>query len=335
MIGLAACSEPDPVPGQAPWQTRAALPDGRIRLEASATGLGSRLVVIGGFSTAAPALEITREMLVYDPFTDTWSVSPIEAPAAFTHAALASVGGTLYMLGGLEGTVFAPSGKTYRLRPQAMAWEDEEIADIPAGYERGAAAVVVSAGHIFLLGGDTSLGFTDTILDYAIATNTWSEYPTKLPTPRSHAAAMRDETGMFVIAGGNGPQGPLGDTYALRLNETMWELRATMNTPRGGCAYGFVYGSLVCAGGEIGTVVSRAVEAYDPTEATNEWEIMPDLPYDRAGAPGAIVTSRLYVVGGSQTKAFEPTNTLYEFDLLDTLRLPVIRDHRDTDAVWR
>lgn len=319
LLGLAACSDPEPKPPEDAWQVRSELPEGRIRLEASAAARGTELVVLGGFATASPSLEITREVLIYDPFSNTWEVSPLEAPAAFTHAALASVGGTLYLLGGLEGTVFAPSGKTWRLRPGAAAWEDEAIADIPDGLQRGSAAVVVSSGHIYMLGGDAAFGFTDSILDYEIASNTWTELPFKLPTPRSHAAAMRDEDGMFVLAGGNGPQGPLGDTWVRRLGAAEWEPRAPMNTARGGCAYGVVYGSLVCAGGEIGTVVTRAVETYDPTDPMNDWDVKPDLPFERGGAPGAVVTSRLYVVGGSQSTAFEPTSTLFEFDLLDTI----------------
>lgn len=319
LLFLAACSDPEPEPLEEPWQLRSELPDGRIRLEASAAARGTSLVILGGFATPAPSLEISREMLIYDALQDTWNVSPIEAPAAFTHAALASIGGTLYLLGGLEGTTFVPNGKTWRLRPQAEAWEDDAIADIPEGYERGAAAVVVSAGHIFLLGGQNAFGFIDTILDYEIASNTWTELGVKLPTPRSHAAAMRDEDGMFVLAGGNGPQGPLGDTYALRLGATVWETRSPMNTARGGCAYGVLFGSLICAGGEIGSEVTRTVETYDPTQVSNAWEVKAELPRERAGAPGAVVTSRLYVVGGSQSSAFEPTNTLYEFDFLDTL----------------
>jgi N-acetylneuraminic acid mutarotase len=319
-IGLVACADNEPPAPEPPWTQRADAPS--PRLEASAAGLGTKLVVLGGFE--APTLAISREVLQYDPFDDLWTVMPLAAPAAVTHAALASVGGSLYLLGGLEGSAFVPSGKAYRLPALGTAWEP--LADLPAGEERGAAAVVVSSGHIFLMGGETSAGFTSSVLDYHVASNTWTVLdvenrpplaPLPLPTPRSHAAAMREDDGTFILAGGNGPQGPLGDTYALPLGAPMWELRAPMPTARGGCAYGVLYGKLVCAGGEIGPTVTRAVEVYDPT--LDEWTSVAEMPVERAGAPGAIVASRLYVVGGSQTTAFEPTTTLYEFDLLDTL----------------
>ncbi len=311
LLGIWGCDAPEMDPPGPPWTERMALTD--RRLEASATGVGSRLVVIGGFVNEA--LEISRDVLQYDPFNDVWSVHALPAPEAFTHAGLASVGGSIYLLGGLEGAAFTPSGKSHRLRPNATAWEP--LADMPAGQERGAAAVVVSNGHIFLVGGEIAGGFSDTILDYEVASNTWSVYPTKLTTARSHAAAMREDVdGTFTIAGGNGIQGPLGDTFALRLDGTA-ELRAPMTVARAGCAYGVVYGQLVCAGGEIGTEVSRVVEVYDPND--DEWTMVVELPIERAGAAGAVVTSRLYVVGGSQTNAFTPTSTLFEFDLLDTL----------------
>ncbi|HLL22974.1 MAG TPA: kelch repeat-containing protein [Kofleriaceae bacterium] len=154
------------------------------------------------------------------------------------------------------------------------------------------------------------------MLDYSVATNTWAELPA-LPTPRSDAAASRREDGTFFVAGGLAEQGVLGDVYALRLGSQTWELRAPMPTPRAGCAYGELFGELVCAGGDQGGAASRAVESYDPT--LNEWTVLPELPVERAGAPGAIATSRLFVIGGSPSMAFEPTSTLFELDVLATI----------------
>lgn len=322
-LALAACNDGDQAEPGPPWIERAGLnPTGRgwlpvlgaeRRLEASATASGSRLVVVGGFEEST--LAISREVLLYDPFRDTWSYGR-EAPEAFTHAGLASSGGTIYLLGGLEGAAFTPSGKSWRLGPGADAvWEP--LADMPAEEARGAAAVVVSAGHIFLVGGETAAGYSSNILDYAIATDKWSVYPIPLPSARSHAAAMREDDGTFIVAGGISTQGVLGDTWALPLPPREIEPRAVMNTPRSGCAHGVLYGQLVCAGGAINGGVSNVVEVYDPT--LDVWTVSTEMPMPRAGAPGAVVTSRLYVVGGSPTTTLEPTGTLLEFDYLDTL----------------
>jgi N-acetylneuraminic acid mutarotase len=322
------CKDSEPPEPEAPWQARADLPD--PRLESSATALGTKLLVLGGFRTGdaeVPPLEITAELLQFDPLaepTKAWTTyvrdgKPIEGAPAWTHAALVTVGGSLYLLGGLEGTTFIPSAKTYRLEPGATRWDDDIVADIPAGLERGAPAIVVSAGHIFLLGGSVAgNGFTASVLDYNVALNTWTERPElALPTARSHAAAMRDEDGTFVLAGGLGDSGALGDAWAFDPFTQMWQLRERMAEAHNGCAYGVVYGQLVCAGGATNEGASKTVEVYDPTVRT--WTVVTEMPVARAGAAGAVVTSRLYVAGGSESTALAPTTSLLEFDFLDTI----------------
>ncbi|HLL22975.1 MAG TPA: kelch repeat-containing protein [Kofleriaceae bacterium] len=149
LLALVGCSDTEPDPPGPPWTQGPDLPDGERRLEASAVGQGGRVLVIGGFVTSdreVPPLEITRAIWQFDPRTDVWSRFPVEAPVAWTHANVASVGGSLYLLGGLEGAAFTPSGRAFRLRPGAMTWE--ELAPMPVGRERGASAVVVTTGHI-------------------------------------------------------------------------------------------------------------------------------------------------------------------------------------------
>jgi N-acetylneuraminic acid mutarotase len=311
---LAACTDPAaPVRGE-PWTTGPVMP-GR-RLEAAVAAHGTRLVVAGGFSTGAQeGLAITREVIVLDTFSGEWEPLP-ELPVAWTHGALAAVGATLYLLGGLEGPDFTPHGASFALEQGADTWRS--LPAMPAGQERGAAAVVGSPPHIFLLGGATAGGALGSVLDFNVSTEEWSRLP-DLPVARSHAAAMRLEDGALIVAGGlaDGTGIPLGDVYALPLGATAWQLREPMPSRRGGCAYGRVLGSLVCAGGEAGASALRTALAYDAS--TNRWTSLPDLPLERAGAPGAVIGQRLYIPGGSGTFAFEPTDSVLVFSLLDAL----------------
>ncbi|MBA3822241.1 MAG: hypothetical protein H0X17_25370 [Deltaproteobacteria bacterium] len=304
------------------WQEGPSLPEERRRLEAGVAALGARLVVIGGFATSdreVPRLEITREVLVLETLTGDWLALP-DAPVAWTHPAVAGIGGSIYLLGGLATEAFTARGEVFVLEPGASLWR--ERAPMPEGLARGAAGVVVTRGHVFLLGGATSDGVTASCLDYQPTSDSWTVLP-DLPVARSHAAATRTDDGTLIVAGGIGAQGePLGDVYALPPppllpGDWQWELREPMPTARGGCAYGDVYGQLVCAGGEAGDAVLRVTESYDPTLDT--WTALPELPVDRAGAPGAVIGQRLFVVGGSQTRAFEPTSNVLVFSLLDTI----------------
>ena len=103
------------------------------RLEPGVTALGQRVVVVGGFDTDLMAgLDITKRVDVYDPATDSWS-QLADAPVPFTHIQLASVGTTLYLLGGLAGQTYVARGDTFALDTTDPAAQWRTLAPMPAG----------------------------------------------------------------------------------------------------------------------------------------------------------------------------------------------------------
>lgn len=284
------------------------------RLETAAGALGTRLVLAGGFSASmTEGLPIATKVLTFDTLLGAWGELP-ELPVAWTHANVAAIGGVVFALGGLDGRSFVADGRVFVLEAQATEWT--ELASMSAGDARGASAVVVSPGHIFLIGGASTTDVFTTILDFDLQTRTFSRFPIDLPIARSHAAAMRQYDGSFVVAGGLGgligPQ-PLSDVWVLPQDATGWAKRSTMPTARGGCASGELYGNLICAGGESAVDALDVVEMYDAT--TDEWVSVDPMPGKRAGARGTVVANRLYVPGGSETFELTPTDTLFEFVL--------------------
>lgn len=317
---LAACDGVDAPPdgGMSPWSQTTPLPT--PRLEPGVAALGQRIAVLGGFDRSErEGLRITSDVVVFDPVRQAWE-QVTNAPVEWTHANLAGVSTTLYLLGGLEGIDFRARGESFALDvPQPGAgWR--ALAPMPAGLERGAAAVVISPPNIFLLGGASSTEAVATNLVYDLTENTWTRLP-DLPAPRSHAAAMRMIDGTLIIAGGlAGLDGAdaYDDVWALPPGASQWEQRtARMAVARGGCAYGVVASQLVCAGGEAGREALTLVESYDPIQ--DEWTRHPDLPEPRAGTPGAAVGTRLYVPGGASRLVFDPTSTVFVFSYLETL----------------
>ena len=316
---LASCSEPPPPDAAgSPWSLGPALP--APRLEAGVAALGQRLVVVGGFDqNIAQGLRITTEVITLDPLTEQWSALP-DAPVAWTHANVAGASATLYLLGGLETNSFLARGESFALDLDLPDPQWRSLAAMPAGLERGSAAVISAPPYIYLLGGSSTSDPLASCLKYDFSTERWTMLP-DLPMPRSHAAGIRLEDGTLIVAGGLSSldsSRPLGDVWALPPNGTAWEPRAPLRRARGGCAYGVVFGHLICAGGEAGTGAVETVETYDPN--TDVWTTQADMPERRAGAPGAVIGGRLLVPGGASALQFEPTTSLYVFTFLDTLQ---------------
>lgn len=316
---LAACVDSPPgYEGGLAWDDGPTLPS--PRLEAGVAALGQRLVVVGGFDrSVAQGLRITPEVLSLDPLTEQWT-SLVDAPVAWTHANVVGASATLYLLGGLETTSFLARGESFALDTDLPDPQWRAITSMPAGMERGAAAVISSPPYIYLLGGASTSAALASCLRYDFSTQVWSQIP-DLPGPRSHGAAMREDDGTLIIAGGLSSldsSRPLGDVLALPPNGSAWVPRAPMRRARGGCAYGELFGHLICAGGEAGTGAVETVETYDPHVDT--WTTQDDMPEPRAGTRGGVVGGRLYVPGGASDLQFEPTTSLYVFTFLDTLQ---------------
>lgn len=311
LFGCGDDTAPLDAPASAAWSQGPTMP--RRRLEPGVAVLGTNLVVIGGFdTTVVEGLHITDAIDVLDTTTDTWSAPLPPAPVAWSHIDLASVSGQLFLLGGLEGTSFVARGDAFVLDADATAWRP--IAPLPAGMERGAAGVVATPSHVYLLGGASTTAALASCLDYDIANNSWSELP-PLPMPRSHPAAMGLADGTLIVAAGLATidaSMPLADVWALPPGASAWQPRAgVLGKARGGCPYAVLGGELVCAAGEAGTSAQRAVDAYDPAAET--WRSLETMPVNRAGTQGAVIGDRFYVPGGAAALVFTPLDTLWIF----------------------
>lgn len=324
---LGACAPPPDTEVRDPWTEGPEMPGGRRRLEPGVAAYGMRVAVVGGYATSMDeGLAITHEVLAYDTLAGAWGRLP-DLPVAWTHANVAGAGGSLYVLGGLEGEAAdVARGDAFVLDPDpahpdltqvdpAESHRWTRLRAMPVA--RGAAGVVASPAGIFVLGGATSDGATGSCLVFEVASRTWEVLP-DLPIARSHPAAMRMADGTLIVAGGVGSLGlPLSDVWALRPGAAAWEPRELMNVPRGGCAYGVALGQLVCAGGEARVDASPAVETYSPL--LGEWTQYDDMPIVRAGTQGAVVGQKLYIPGGAPAIVYEPTGTLLVFSLIDTV----------------
>ncbi|HEY4181189.1 MAG TPA: kelch repeat-containing protein [Kofleriaceae bacterium] len=291
------------------------------RLEPGVTALGQRVVVLDGFDTNVQhGQHITDDVVAYDPETMTWSQLPA-TPVMWTHANLAASGATLYLLGGADGVDFEPNGAAWALDTAQANPQWRALSPQPVGLERDAAGIIVKQPGIILVGGANLTTAVDTVLRYDIASDTWTQLPS-LPAPRSHPAVMETSDGTLICAGGLSSldtRDAVDTVFVLPVDATAWETKSPMPLAHGGCAYGNLFDSLVCAGGEAGQAALKEVYRYD--WRTDTWSQLPDMPETRAGTQGAVIGGRLFVPGGARTLNFQPEPSLFVLSYLDAISL--------------
>jgi len=267
------------------------------RQEHSVTAVGSKVYVLGGIYTADGVTTTTNRVEVYDTRRDTWSeVAPL--PVAMNHPNVATVGGRIYVLGGLSGGAsWQALGDSFVYEPRTNHWT--ALPPMPRSLERGSAAIGVRGTKIYLAGGMRTLtpgpgglqDTVDTVSSYDVITRRWATLPT-LPEARDHVGGAIVGDVFYVLGGRDRGQVNVRDNvYALDLRRGKWVERAPMPTPRGGIATAVVGTKIYALGGEGNPApgsnsVFDDTEAYDtraPGRSTSTTPSAPDTHRNREG----------------------------------------------------
>jgi N-acetylneuraminic acid mutarotase len=194
------------------WKALAPMPTKRGAAVASAAG--GKIYVIGGATSRPGAKDIaitptTPQTVLgtveeYDPETNTWRErSPMPTPR--NHAAIGTVNGKIYVIGGRVGEAFiAPSTDVSVVEeydPAKDSWS-AALARMPT--ERSALAAGVYNGKIYIAGGEYQdpimMATFRVVQAYDPATNSWSTLPS-LPVSRHGLAGGMIGNRFFVVGG--------------------------------------------------------------------------------------------------------------------------------------
>lgn len=291
------------------WTTLAPLPD--AVQETAVVELGGSIYVLGGIDASGTTLS---RVSVYSIDSDSWSTAaPLPLPVHHVNAAV--VDGKIYVLGSLLAN-FSAHGAVWEYEPGADVWSPLE--NMPAGSERGASAVGVIAGSIYLAGGLRALGSVSDFSSYTPSTQTWNTSLGVIPQPLNHLAGQ-SVAGKFYLIGGRevGIEGIVASVQAYDPELMSWSPRSAMPTARGGMASGVVNDKIVVVGGEGNTDavngVFPQVEVYDP--ALDQWSQLPDMPSPRHGMGAVGYAGALYLPGGASVQGFGATDVHEAFRL--------------------
>ncbi|MCG8422311.1 MAG: kelch repeat-containing protein [Proteobacteria bacterium] len=292
------------------WEVLPGVRGGAIQ-EIGVTELAGKIYVVGGFNGT---LGVVTAVRVYDVETDRWSDAAV-LPQAMHHANVASVDGKVYLLGALLGTAFSQTGQSWSYDPMADEWT--ELARMSPSDARGAAAVGVIDGKIYLAGGFRNGAAVNNVSVYNPVTDQWDDQLPDLPQPSDHLVGGVVDGVFYVIGGRDGTIGSItGQVVAFDpATPDGWTTRAAMPTPRGGMAAGVVGGKILVVGGEGNRAASSGVfpqvESYDA--AADTWAQLPPMRTPRHGMGAAGYDGKLYIPGGATKEGFGAVATFESY----------------------
>jgi N-acetylneuraminic acid mutarotase len=273
---------------------------GGTRQEHSTGAAGNKILIIGGMVNG----DSIDKVEIYDTQKDSWSNGP-PLPVAMHHPNIASIDDNIYVLGGLTGKTWAPTGKSFRYDAAANIWvELAEMTNNPSG----SSVLGVSGKTVYVAGGLQANGANRTsgraLASYDIASNTWTSHQVRLPEGRDHAGGGLVDGVLYVIGGRLGtPTATRGTTLALNFtaDSPKWVEKAPITTKRGGFPSVVVGKKIFTFGGEGNSApgskgVFPEVEVYDTT--TDKWTSLPTLKTPRHGFQGAVIEKTIYLPGG-------------------------------------
>lgn len=291
---------------------------GGHRQEHSVAAVARKVYVIGGIHRdAAGGITTTNRVEVYDTQRVRWATAA-PMPVAINHPNAAAVGGRIYVLGGLSGGAsWQAIRDSFVYDPRTDRWSP--LPPMPAGTERGSAAVGVHGTKIYLAGGMRTLmpapgglqDTVDTVASYDVVTGHWAALPS-LPQARDHVGGAVVRGTFYVLGGRDRGQVNVRDTtYALDLRTRRWTERAPMPTARGGIAAAAVGGTIYTFGGEGNPAegshgVFADTEAYDTVR--DRWQQLAPMPVPRHGTAAAAVGRTIFIPGGGTAGGGAPVD---------------------------
>lgn len=295
-----ACSEekstnPDTEPPvSSSWIKRASLPT--PRQEVPHALLNGKIYVPGGLDLFGLGSVIVE---VFEPTTNSWSSGPsLFIPVH--HTGLTNHNGVLYLMGGYGGSGFNPTDEIYILHPDSSNWIFVGVMPI----KRGAHVIESYGNKIYIVGGVTPQGTSNSTMSYNSITMEW-ETLSPMPTPREHLASTVLDSLIYVVGGRDfteelGP-GNVSSLEAYSPETDRWYRLESMPTARGGLAAAAMNGKLYAFGGEIPGVFSKS-EEYDPK--TDTWIRVEDMAIPRHGMGAVTVEDTIFIIGGADVVGF-------------------------------
>lgn len=263
------------------------------RIGAAFGVIKGKVYVVSGATTSA----IVTNNEIYNVSKNTWTTgAPI--PTARYVPASAVVGNILYVIGGCNSQCAVGGGALTTVEaynPATNTWSEKS--PIPVAID--SVYAVESKNIIYVVGGYVQgPGRVNTLYSYDPATDTWTQLAS-MNVGRSNPAS--GVLGGIIAAGGLGNGGVTNDNEVYSTATNKWKTLAAMPTALTASCFGAISGKFYVASGTDNSGPNAAVQAYTGG-TTKSWTTgLASIPQAMVGPASAVVTGRLYCIGGANT----------------------------------
>jgi len=258
------------------------------------TEANGRIYVISGYNSGDH-----NYLQEYNPATNTWAYKT-GAPTIRRNLAAASLGGTIYAIGGSTTSNNQCVSTVERYDTVTDTWATVSALHATRSWP----AVVAANSRIYAIGGYAS-GYKATVESYDPDNNSWTSLP-DMPSPRDFMAWAVIGAKIYIIGGYDGTS--LKSVLAYDTSTTTWSWKADMPQARHLAAATVVNGKIYVVGGITSAGTSSDVIEYNPS--TNIWTSRTAMGTARSNPGAATVNGKIYVVGGKSGSSF--VNTVEE-----------------------
>ncbi len=165
-------------------------------------------------------------MISFDPSSMSW-YKETDLPVKIKNFGFVAAHLQIYAIGG-EDNNDTPSNMVFRYDPVNTTWNEVERMH----FKRSRAAVAIHRNHIWIVGGLTTTGITDSVEYFNPITGIWTEAQTSLRVPRCFARLSSLNGKLFIVGGMDGEGCSIGSVDVCDEIWETWKQIEEMEIPR-------------------------------------------------------------------------------------------------------